>query len=93
MLMRLWVRGGELRYSLTLSPVVAQVWTAQSVDGVEQRLLVVVTTLELDPESARYRRRSVARLSRAAREFVAASTEASGFVLMNRPKDWTVKQP
>ena len=58
-------------------------------DGDEKAVLAIVTTLELDPESKKYKQLLVDRLSRAAQKFVADSgSVATAFVLMNRPKDW-----
>jgi hypothetical protein len=57
-------------------------------------VLAIVTTLELDPKSNKYKQSSVDRLSRAAQKYVADSgTVATAFVLMNRPKDWHTKRP
>jgi hypothetical protein len=66
----------------------AKVCVAHGRDGKEQSLLVVVTTVELDPDSPRYKAHLVRRLSIAATEYVARSAKATGFVLMNRPCDW-----
>jgi hypothetical protein len=64
---------------------VAKVWTADPVDGAQQRLPVGITTLELDPGGPRYRRKLVARLSRAAREFVAGSTDRRAGLTPTQP--------
>jgi hypothetical protein len=54
-----------------------------------QRTPIVVTTLALDPESKRYKKKMVARLASAAQEYVDAnSKDASGFILINRMRDW-----
>jgi len=66
----------------------AKVWMAHSRDGREQPVLVVVTTIELDPSSPRYKKLLVQRLSVAARDYLAKSAKATGFVLMSRPRDW-----
>jgi hypothetical protein len=66
----------------------AKVCVAHWRDGKEQSLLVVVTTIELDPNSPRYKGYLVQRLSIAATEYLAGSAKATGFVLMNRPCDW-----
>lgn len=66
----------------------AKVWTAESQDGAEQRILVVVTTIVLDPRQKGYKKSLVERLSIAAREHVASSKEAAAFVLVNRLRDW-----
>lgn len=66
----------------------AHVWSAQGLDGSERRILVIVTTMELDPKRVRYDGMKVERLSRAAKGYLARSSEATAFVLMNRPRDW-----
>jgi hypothetical protein len=66
----------------------AKVFTAQTPDGQERQILAVVTTIELDPKSRRYKRGLVDRLSAAARDYLATSDHVKEFVLMNRPKDW-----
>ena len=48
-------------------------------DGAERRILVIVTTIELDPKHDRHSEKLVRKLARAA---------AIGFMLVNRPKDW-----
>jgi hypothetical protein len=52
------------------------------------RFLAIVTTLELDPESHRYKKHYVEKLARAARKYVADSGRATALVLMNRQRDW-----
>jgi hypothetical protein len=66
----------------------AKVFAAHSQDGMEQQILVIVTAVELDPQSERYKKRLVERLSAAARDHVAGSDRVTAFMLMNRPKDW-----
>jgi hypothetical protein len=56
--------------------------------GSERRILVIVTTIVLDPKNDRYDDRLVERLSRAAKGYLALSCKATAFVLMNRPRDW-----
>ena len=51
-------------------------------------MLAIVTTLELDPKNQNYKKPFVERLSRAAKEYLAYSDEATAFVLMDRPRDW-----
>ncbi len=65
----------------------AKVFTAHR-DGNEQRILAIVTTLELDPRAEHYKKRFVERLSDAASDYVRKSDNVAAFVLMNRPKDW-----
>ena len=67
----------------------AGVWTATSGDGTQQRILVVATTVVLDPKNKKYRRSLVDRLSTAARAYLADSNEAEWFVLIDgKPKVW-----
>jgi hypothetical protein len=66
----------------------AKVWPATARDGAVQRLLVIVTTIELDPKSKRYKKKLVDRLSRAAQDYLAGSTEATGYILVNRLREW-----
>ena len=66
----------------------AKVWTAVAFDGGEQRVLVIVTTIELEPNHKGYKKALVERLSRAAREYLADSKEAAAFMLIPRPRDW-----
>jgi hypothetical protein len=66
----------------------ASLFTAKNNDGSEYRALAIVTTLELDPKSQNYKKPFVEKLSRAAKEYLADSDDATAFVLMNRPRDW-----
>ncbi len=66
----------------------AKVWTAKSHDGGEQRVLVIVTTIPLEPGEKGYKKSLVERLSRAARDHLASSNEATSFLLMHRLRDW-----
>lgn len=66
----------------------ARVWPAERPDGSEQRLLVIVTTMELDPKGGRYKEKLVEMLSRAAKEHLAQSSEADGLVIMNPLRHW-----
>ena len=67
----------------------AKVWTAKAQDGSEQRVLVIVTTIPLEPSDKGYKRSLVERLSRAAHDYLADSKEAASFVLMSRLRDWS----
>jgi hypothetical protein len=67
----------------------AKVWTAKAHDGGEQRILVIVTTIPLEPNDKGYKKSLVERLSRAARDHLAESNEAASFLLMNRLRDWS----
>jgi hypothetical protein len=80
-------RGKRMTFSHPLARS-ASVFTARSSDGDGYRVLAIVTTLELDPKSADYKKPFVERLSKAATDYLGSSNEAAAFVLMNRPKDW-----
>ena len=71
----------------------ASVFTAKNSDGSEYRALVIVTTLELDPKSQKYKKPFVEKLSRAAKDYLANSHEVTAFVLLNRPRDWRAADP
>jgi hypothetical protein len=67
----------------------AKVWTALTRDGTQQRVLVVATTVVLDPKNKKYRSSLVDRLSNAERAYLADSNEAEWFVLIGgKPKEW-----
>ena len=66
----------------------AKVWTAKAQDGAEQRVLVIVTTIPLEPDDKGYKKSLVERLSRAAHDYLANSHEASSFLLISRLRDW-----
>jgi hypothetical protein len=67
----------------------AKVWASEARDGQIQNVLAVVTTLSLDPQAKRYKEDKVERLKDAARTWLSDNpSEASGFILMNRQKDW-----
>ena len=66
----------------------AKVWTATAQDGAEQRVLVIVTTIPLEPDDKGYKKSLVERLSRAAHDYLADSHEASSFLLISRLRDW-----
>ena len=54
-----------------------------------QRTLVIVTTLALDAKSKRYKKELVEQLTLAAAEYLTANPkEASGFIFINRMRDW-----
>ena len=61
----------------------ARVWTARNLDGSEQRVLVIVTTMELDPAGRHYKKKLAEKLSHAASEHLAQSSDASAFVIVN----------
>jgi hypothetical protein len=66
----------------------ARVFTAHSLDGAEEKILAVATTLELDPKGEHYKKRFVDKLSAAARDYVRKSDHVTAFVLINRLKNW-----
>jgi len=66
----------------------AKVWTAKAKDGSEQRVLVIVTTVPLEPKDKGYKRSLIERLSRAAHDYLAHSDEAASFLLTSRMRDW-----
>lgn len=66
----------------------ARVWTAAGVDEGEQRVLVIVTTIPLDPGHKGYKKSLVEKLTRAARDYLKDSKEAGSFILINRLRDW-----
>ena len=66
----------------------SKVWTARTHDGAEQRVLVIVTTIPLEPHDKGYKKSLVERLSRAASDYLGVSDEAASFMLMNRLRDW-----
>ena len=67
-------------------------WTARGKDDSEQRVLVIVTTIPLDPGQKGYKKSLVEKLSRAAREHLAEAKDAESFVLINRLRDWNARQ-
>jgi hypothetical protein len=66
----------------------AKVWTARAQDGSEQRVLVIITTIPLDPGEKGYKKSLVERLSRGARDYLTESNDAVSFMLMHRMRDW-----
>ncbi len=67
----------------------AKVWPTSGVYGQSRRLLVIVTTLDLDPESKKHKTEKVGRLSDAAKEWLSFNqNEADDFIMINRAKDW-----
>jgi hypothetical protein len=66
----------------------AKVFTAHNLDGAEEKILAVATTLELDPKGEHYKKRFVEKLSDATRDYVRRSDRVTAFVLINRLKDW-----
>ena len=67
----------------------AKIWSSAGLAGQVQPILVIITSLELDPAHRRFNAKNVERLSAAARDWIQANAgEASDFLLMNRPKKW-----
>lgn len=66
----------------------AKAWSMKSQDGSERRVLVVVTTLALDPESKDYKTKLVKRLSDAVSLYLEANGDVADFILLNRMRDW-----
>lgn len=66
----------------------SKVWTAKTEDGADQRVLVIVTTIPLEPGDKGYKKSLVERLSRAAHDHLADSKEAASFMLLSRLRDW-----
>ena len=71
----------------------ASVFTAKNSDGSEYRVLAIVTTLQLNSKSQKYKKPFVEKLSRAAKDYLANSDEVTAFVLLNRPRDWRAADP
>ena len=67
----------------------SKVWTARTQNGGEQRVLVIVTTIPLEPHDKGYKKSLVERLSSAARDYLADSNEAASFLLMSRLREWS----
>jgi hypothetical protein len=64
----------------------AQVWQANV--GGPRKILIVATTLELDPHHKNFKRQLVDGLSSAAEDFVTASDDLDGYCLINRLRQW-----
>ena len=62
----------------------SKVWTARTHDGGEQRVLVIVTTIPLEPHDKGYKKSLVERLSRAAQR-LSGRLERSRFVPAHEP--------
>lgn len=68
----------------------AKVWQTDGIKGEASRVLVVVTTLQLDKGQKNYKAEKLKRLSDAAREWVKEHpAEASDVMLISRPKEWS----
>ena len=65
----------------------AKVWKAYPKEGDGHDLLVIVTTLELDPGHKKFKGDMVAKLQDSARAFLSEHPQkAAGYLLMNKPK-------
>jgi hypothetical protein len=60
----------------------ARIWHAERHDGSKERVLVIVTTMELDRKKKRDKAKLAEKLDRAAQEHLAQSSEAASFVTM-----------
>lgn len=76
---------GDMNFSHPLARA-ARVWQANV--GGPRKVLIVVTTLELDPHREGYKKKLVEGLSSAVDEFVVASDDLDGYCLINRPREW-----
>ena len=70
----------------------AKVWSANLVGGETKRILVIVTSAELDPSNRKYKPEHIDRLSEAAREYLKETGAAEGFLFANRMRDWEKPQ-
>ena len=61
---------------------------AYSLNGTQRVVLVIVTTLQLEPIRKGYKKFLVEKLSQAAKEYLANMPNAKGFVLINRLRNW-----
>ena len=67
----------------------AKVWRTAGFEGEVRPLLVVITTLELDPNHKKFRAEKVDHLRGAAKQWLGAHPDvANDVLLMNRPKTW-----
>ncbi len=67
----------------------AKIWPTGGLSDLSKRILVVITTLELDRDHKRFKADKVQRLADAAGEWVQQNgTAADDFMLISRPRDW-----
>ena len=66
----------------------AKIWRTKGLDDSEEPILVIVTTIPLEPGHKTFKKSLLDKLSRAARDYLAESKEARTFVLINRLRDW-----
>jgi hypothetical protein len=62
------------------------------VGGETKRILVVVTSAELDPSNRKYKPEHIDRLTEAARDYLKETGAAEGFLFANRMRDWEKPQ-
>ena len=67
---------------------VAKIWTARGQDGLEQHVLVVVTTVPLEKGHKGYKKALVDKLSHAVQDHLKETNEAGAYMLVNRMRDW-----
>jgi hypothetical protein len=83
-----WLGTTSMTFSHPLARA-AKAWPANTKLGKMRNMLVIVTTLALDPKSKSYKKKMVDRLSLAAEEYLSQNPRAvSGFILVNRVRDW-----
>ena len=82
-----WKRSGARMFSHPLARA-ARIWHAERHDGSRERVLVIVTTMELDRKKKRYKAKLAEKLDRAAQVYLAQSSEATSFVIMNPLNYW-----
>jgi hypothetical protein len=56
--------------------------------GEDETVLVIVTTMDLDPNSKAYSRKNFERLDDAAKTYLAEAADVAGYVIVNRVKEW-----
>jgi hypothetical protein len=67
----------------------AKVWETNGLNGTPTRVLVIITTLELDKANKSYKADKVSRLADAAKQWLQQhALEATDFVMISRPRDW-----
>jgi len=66
----------------------AKVCTANLRDGRKEKILLIITTAQLNPDHKKYKEENIRRLSEAAVDYLEQTNEADGFMLANRLKDW-----
>ncbi|WP_282585203.1 hypothetical protein [Lichenifustis flavocetrariae] len=67
----------------------AKVWPLAGLQGAPHDILVVITTLDLERTSKRFKADKVQKLTAAARAWIDETKVASDVLLINRPRDWS----